>query len=428
MSPADYSNNLTLRQYTELVDALSNAPNVQQLERLRDLLGQLIKLTAQEALLSWQRHLPQEITDARDQSQAYQNHQVSMELQRHVQRIGNDISREFKQEVLGIFGPLGVENDSISPILRPGLRTDFAPVRQLFLAYPEGVKGEGQDYTHLAIFFEQLISLVPKEIEVVILVKTRLIADKVRRQQLRGRFRCVVCSDLQNIWLRDTVGFNCGTRLLKPRYSPLAIGESMEMMHSLLGMDLEHLHLWWEGGNLVTNGDFALVSTAVLQDNHTIAPQEVERQVTEALDMPVEWVELPTADKLSHTDGYVTFIGPRQALVSTYPASWATKYPKDQECVDLLAERLQGMGIEVERLSENPIDEPAKSPIDSTVGIYVNFLQLNKTWLVPTYGLASDEAVVAQLRRLNVGGEVKTIECTELAELGGVLHCISFCN
>ena len=55
----------------------------------------------------------------------------------------------------------------------------------------------------------------------------------------------------------------------------------------------------------------------------------------------------PAADKLAHTDGYLTFISPNQALVSTFPEAWARKYPEDQQCVDTLTQQLRELGIGV---------------------------------------------------------------------------------
>ena len=317
-----------------------------------------------------------------------------------------------------------------------GLLTDFAPVQQVYLVFPEEVVGEGCDYSPLAEFYLRLLKSIPADLEVVLLVKSSRIASRLRATNLRERIRYVVHSELESIWLRDYAGFNMGTHLVKPLFSPKRIGDNMKMLHSLLGVDLVPLDLVWDGGNLVSNGRYGFVSTRLLKHNtkkmlekNGNEPKEwVGSLIKSALGIEPVWVELPEADKLAHTDGYLTFIAPDKAMVSTFPAAWAKKYPKDQECVDLLAQQVQALGIEVVRIQEQPQDVAGPSSVDSAVGLYVNMLQLNGQWLVPTYGLEGEAEILAQFKRLNSGGTIIPIDCTELARLGGVLHCITFCN
>lgn len=281
----------------------------------------------------------------------------------------------------------------------PRLRTDFGPVRQLCLVYPAGVHEPGSDYSPLAGLYKQLIRLVPMDIEVLLLVKSGQIAAELQKENFSQRIRYVVNSELKGIWLRDYAGFNMGSHLVKPTYKPKSywgdfavaqhISDNMKILHSLLGMDMEPVGLVWDGGNLVTNGRIAFISRQLLKDNKKGYPDEhqIEKLIQQTLGVQPVWVDLPKADPLSHTDGYLTFISLNKALVSTYPEAWARKYPKDQQCVDDLARQVRERGIDVERILEQPQDVAEASPVDSAVGIYVNMLQLNGTWLVPTYDL-----------------------------------------
>jgi len=426
MHPEDIADDPEFQRYAALVEDFTNGPNIKEVEHLRDLLGQLLKLQAQEALLNWQRLQPWMLSnDERQGNSTHLNREATHAMWRRVRAVGNRLTAEFRSEALALFGPLGMEPSDYEA----GLRPDFAPVRQLVLAYPEGVSGEGSDYNGLTQFYDELLGKVPSELEVVLLVKSRAVMLRLLPRQLHPRLRYVVQSELQTIWLRDAVGFNCGGKLVKPRYSPLAIGESMLLVPAVLGMDVERLPWWWDGGNLVSDGRVALIGELMLKHNGvavgSLEYTQLVWDIRKALGVEiVEWVALPRADKLGHTDGYVAFVEENRAVVATYPTEWAP----DQRCADELAERLRAHGVEVTRLPENPTTKPGASSLDSAVGIYVNFLQLNSTWLVPTYGLDSDEAALDCLRRLNPQGQVVPVNCTRLAELGGVLHCISFTN
>jgi agmatine/peptidylarginine deiminase len=426
MNPNDIVDDPEFQRYAALVEEFANAPNIKEVEHLRDLLDQLLKLQAQEALLNWQRLQPwMSAGEERPGDATYLNREATHALWRRVRAAGNRLTADFRSGALALFGPLGMEMNDYEDKLRP----DFAPVRQLVLAYPEGVSGEGSDYNGLTGFYDELLGKVPPELEVVLLVKSRAVAQRLRPRQLHPRLRYVVQTDLQTIWLRDAVGFNCGPRLVKPRYSPLAIGDSMALVPALLGMDVERLPLWWDGGNLVSNGRVALVGDLMLKHNGAAddprKQEQIAQDIRQALGVEVvEWVALPRADKLGHTDGYAAFVGESRAVVGTYPQEWEP----DQRCADELAERLRAHGMEVTRLPESPTGKSGNSSLGSAEGIYVNFLQLNSTWLVPTYGLDGDEAALDCLRRLNPHGQVVPVNCTRLAEFGGVLHCISFTN
>jgi len=297
------------------------------------------------------------------------------------------------------------------------------------LAYPSGVKEDKDDYSPLTSFYDELLELIPTDVEVLLFVKTREIAQAIYANGFKRPIRCVVHNGLKTIWLRDAVGFNLGTRLVKPitPYSQ-ATGESMSLIHSFLNLDLDPIELVWEGGNLVTNGRVGFISNKLKQRNQTKFPDEaaLSQHIREKLGIEPIWVDLPRADKLSHTDGYMTFISPNQLLVSTYPTGW---HPDEQACVDKIAEQARAQGLEVIRIPDAPVDSPVKkSTVASAEGIYINFLQINNTWLIPKYNKPDEQQLMEQLKRLNPNGSVVPIDCTELAEFGGVLHCISFCN
>lgn len=339
--------------------------------------------------------------------------------------LGRTKNKDTAKQALGIIEKKQMEqHETLS--LTAGLQTDFDTVRQVYLVYPEDVQEGRWNYSHLTDFYKQLIRAIPEEIEVVLLVKSRELVSALRVMELREQIRYVVHSELESIWLRDYAGFNMGTHLVKPVFSPKRIGDNMKLLHSLMDVDLMPLDLVWDGGNLVTNGQYGFISTKIQEYNKKKSPEQIMQLVEDALQIKLQWVELPEVDTLAHTDGYMTFISPTQALVSTYPADWAGS--DDQKCVDALAQQLLDLGLKVERVHDTPNAVSNKKPVDSAVGIYVNLLQLNGTWLVPTYGRPGEDETLEQLKRLNSNGDVVSIECTKLAEMGGVLHCISFCN
>lgn len=56
---------------------------------------------------------------------------------------------------------------------------------------------------------------------------------------------------------------------------------------------------------------------------------------------------------------------------------------------------------------------------------YANFLILNGAVFVPTYGVATDDAAVAVIRRAFVDYDIVAIDCRALLEQYGSLHCVT---
>ena len=417
----------------EAENMLSSLKRIYQPEptaKLRDLLNRLDAVYIQEDLLNNIRLQKQDNTDAWYEGVGYQNFVRNNRLWRLIRKHGYELMGEFKKATEEAFGKLEAEDGEEDAANQKSLslRTDFAPVREVYLVFPADVVGEGCNYSHLADFYICLIKLIPADLEVVLFVKSAQHARQLRALKVRERIRFVVHSELESIWLRDYAGFNRGVRLVKPTFSPKRIGDNMKLLHSLLEVDLAPLDLVWDGGNLVTNGSLGFISTRLFKHNPKKSPEEILMIIRSALGISPVWVELPEQDKLAHTDGYITFISSNQALVSTYPPTWARLFPEDQRCVDALARQVEQMGIKVERVMEYPEPGAGKSGVDSAEGIYVNLLQLNGTWLVPTYGRPGEDELLAQLQHLNPHGNVMPLDCTQLARMGGVLHCITFCN
>jgi len=409
----------------QLLRHLAGMRSGEDLTRIKKMVEQLETIRIQEGVLSMFRDISPE--NLYDELIAKLNGQNNA-LWRGVRAQGYEVIDELRTAISEIFGPAetAIERDMKE---KTEILTDFAPISQVCLAYPSGVKEDKDDYSPLTSFYDELLELIPTDVEVLLFVKTREIAQAIYANGFKRPIRCVVHNGLKTIWLRDAVGFNLGTRLVKPitPYSQ-ATGESMSLIHSFLNLDLDPIELVWEGGNLVTNGRVGFISNKLKQRNQTKFPDEaaLSQHIREKLGIEPIWVDLPRADKLSHTDGYMTFISPNQLLVSTYPTGW---HPDEQACVDKIAEQARAQGLEVIRIPDAPVDSPVKkSTVASAEGIYINFLQINNTWLIPKYNKPDEQQLMEQLKRLNPNGSVVPIDCTELAEFGGVLHCISFCN
>ena len=59
-------------------------------------------------------------------------------------------------------------------------------------------------------------------------------------------------------------------------------------------------------------------------------------------------------------------------------------------------------------------------------GDYINYLQMENCIIVPSFNIDADDAAVSKLEEIFAGETIKTIDCSEIANDGGVLNCISW--
>lgn len=77
--------------------------------------------------------------------------------------------------------------------------------------------------------------------------------------------------------------------------------------------------------------------------------------------------------------------------------------------------------------------DKSNSCLSSARGTFINFLVINDLiilpeYTLPNYKLAMDYNAVNKKNVTDLGFKVITINCDDLAKLGGELHCVTFTN
>lgn len=321
------------------------------------------------------------------------------------------------------------------------IKTDFSKITELYLIYPENLKEGDCDYNELTDFYDDLISIIPVEIKLIILVKTKKIGDKIKNH--RANLEYVVNSELKSIWLRDFAGFNMGDKIIKPRFRPKyywgapiciadEINENMKFIHSIINIDMVTLPLIWDGGNLVTNGKIGFITERIIEDNKkNFSEKQIKDIIEKNLNFKPILLPVLKDDKIAHSDGYLSFVNEKTILLSEYPSNW---FQNEIDYVNDIKKILKSQGFEnTIRIKESPVkDDPYCNELSSAKGIYINFLRLNNTIILPIYKYEKSEDnqynVINKKILSDLGFDVITINCDKLAKFGGVLHCISFTN
>ncbi len=317
------------------------------------------------------------------------------------------------------------------------IKTDFDHINELYLVYPKGVKEDSthrpglSDYNGLTSFYDELIKLIPLDIKLKLLVKSHSIKEEVKHA--RENMDVMINSQLTSIWIRDWSGFCAGTKLFKPIFRPkyyygeyhLAdeINIAAYSLHSFMGIDMEELPLILDGGNFVTNGEVAIITRRINKDNKKKYPDEkdIKAIIQDKLKIKPIFVDEMEGEETGHADGCFAFLSKNDIAVSKYPEGLAEKggdYLNDN------AQMLEKEGFTVHRIHDFPDEKKF-----SAKGLFINFLRLNDTILMPEYSNMGGTEIEKNKKILGKNDKkIVTINCDKLAELGGVLHCISFTN
>ncbi len=207
---------------------------------------------------------------------------------------------------------------------------------------------------------------------------------------------------------------------------PSQVAEALGMRSFSPGMILE-------GGAIEINGAGQLLTTeAVLLNpnrNPSLDVEAIETRLKDYLGVrEILWLRrgIEGDDTDGHIDDLVRFIDDDTLVACTSARS------PDRETLDENLDRLRSFRTTAGRpfsIAEIPLPDPCEVPgwrLPLLPASYVNFLTVNDGVLVPTFRQRkNDDSALGVLRELFPERKVVGIDCLELVEEGGSLHCIS---
>ncbi len=190
-----------------------------------------------------------------------------------------------------------------------------------------------------------------------------------------------------------------------------------------------------EGGAIETNGAGQLLTTeAVLLNpnrNPHLVREEIERLLRDGLGVSeILWLRkgIQGDDTDGHIDDLARFIDPHTLLACVECNSTSPNKVILDENLGRLRSFLGPNNRPFEVL-EIPLPEACEVPgwrLPILPASYVNFLIVNGGVLVPTFRQKkNDDRALGMIRELFPDREIVAIDCLDLVEEGGTLHCIS---
>ena len=197
-----------------------------------------------------------------------------------------------------------------------------------------------------------------------------------------------------------------------------------------IGLKREHSNIVLDGGNVVKGENTVIVCDKIFRENPNFQRHNLIGKLKDLFEVD-QIVSVPQdpEDFTGHADGMVRFVNEKTVLINNYRSNYQTQFQKE-----LIASLLEA-GLNCHTMIYSP-DGYAK---DSAKGLYINYLEIGNTIIVPIFGVpdlsnpwyitgdcADDEMAVITLESLFENHNIQIINCEELALFGGLLNCISW--
>jgi agmatine deiminase len=204
---------------------------------------------------------------------------------------------------------------------------------------------------------------------------------------------------------------------------------------SALGMRRFRGGMILEGGAIEVNGNGQLLTTEAVLLNPNRNPHLGRAQIEQLLRdgfgvADILWLRqgIEGDDTDGHIDDLARFTDPRTIVACTERDKASPNHPVLADNLARLRSFHAADGRPFE-VVEIPLPQACAVPgwrLPVLPASYVNFLILNGGLLVPTFHQEkNDDRALGMLRELFPGRQVTGIDCLELVEEGGTLHCIS---
>ena len=184
-----------------------------------------------------------------------------------------------------------------------------------------------------------------------------------------------------------------------------------------IGIDTFKTDIILDGGNVTRTINKVIMTDRVFVDNPTIERKQLLRELHELLQVDnLYFVPEQPGDFTGHSDGMVRFIDENTVVINDYKQEKEWFYRAFEIAI-------HNTGFDYIKIPYNVYDNKSN---DQANGDYINYLQMENTVIIPTFGKNEDDLAVRRLETIFVGQKIATIDSNEIANDGGILNCITW--
>lgn len=178
--------------------------------------------------------------------------------------------------------------------------------------------------------------------------------------------------------------------------------------------------IYLDGGNVIRSFDAAIICDKIFTDNEIPQNKLVDilgevLRVEKVIIIPQE-----PDDYTGHADGMVRFLDKRTVIANDYSKIYPGKGFKDK-----FYDSLKSAGIDVLLVPYKPVE--SYEYYQPATGVYINYLQVGNKVFLPTFDdEPNDQAAISRFGEIFGPGNIIPVPCSEIANLGGCLNCVSW--
>jgi agmatine deiminase len=172
-----------------------------------------------------------------------------------------------------------------------------------------------------------------------------------------------------------------------------------------------------DGGNVTRTSDKVIMTDRIFAENPTYDRKQLIKELHDYFEVDKLFLvpEQPK-DFTGHSDGMVRFIDEQTVIINDFK--------EENEAFRRAFEiAIHNTGLNYSKIPYN-LSHNANN--DQANGDYINYLQMENTVIIPTFGIKEDDEVVKQFEQLFAGQTIAPIDANEIAKDGGILNCISW--
>lgn len=259
-----------------------------------------------------------------------------------------------------------------------------------------------------------------------------------------------IIEDTKNIWCRDYMPIpthNAFVRFNFQKYMNCTQGfeypqlEVSEKVYAKLPPELKPRINIENGGNIVYNDNYAILTDNIFQDNEG-SQSDLIRKIENLLSKQVIIIPSEPGDYLGHADGIVKFIDNKTVFFNDYSCLRKGKLAEDYEYYYetyqyKVTKILEAAGLTVipfpyaydkcPEIFEETFrkEHPLADDFNPGFGYYINFLITKEVILFPTFDLPQDDEVEKLLKEY-YKRPVEGIDCRFISMEGGLVNCLTW--
>jgi agmatine/peptidylarginine deiminase len=204
-------------------------------------------------------------------------------------------------------------------------------------------------------------------------------------------------------------------RFIRLQSDTSLICESMQITRKKTGLILD-------GGNITLCGNRIVMTDKIFKENHKEKSDVAFIKLLEDF-FGHEIVIIPWhcinpddeyADVFGHSDGFIHWCGGDQVLMYNHR-------DVDSEEAKRIREIMESYGYQVTEMLYD-----VEVPETDWNWAYINYLQVGKKIIIPSFGIPEDKQALTYVKRANPDCEVRQIRMRDIAANGGALHCITW--